>query len=47
MTAMIDIVDTQEAFKKTGAELFKELYRIYPVADAGTTARTVSGAMMC
>jgi hypothetical protein len=30
---MCDIVDLEEALKKTGAELFKELYRIYPTAD--------------
>lgn len=30
---MTDIVDMEEALAKTGAELFKELYRIYPVAD--------------
>jgi hypothetical protein len=30
---MCDIVDLEEALKKTGGELFKELYRIYPVAD--------------
>lgn len=30
---MCDIVDLEEALKKTGPELFKELYRIYPVAD--------------
>jgi hypothetical protein len=30
---MCDIVDLEEALKKTGAELFKELYRVYPVAD--------------
>jgi len=28
-----DIVDFEEALSKTGAELFKELFRIYPVAD--------------
>jgi len=31
---MTDIVDLEEAFTKSGAELFKELYRVYPVADA-------------
>jgi hypothetical protein len=31
---MSDIVDLDEAMTKTGAELFKELYRIYPVAEA-------------
>lgn len=30
---MCDIVDLEEALKKTGAELFKELYRVYPTAD--------------
>lgn len=30
---MTDIVDLEEAFTKSGAELFKELYRVYPVAD--------------
>jgi len=35
MAGMIlaDIVDIDEALTKTGPELFKELYRIYPVAD--------------
>jgi hypothetical protein len=28
-----DIVDLAEAMSKTGAELFKELYRVYPVAE--------------
>jgi len=28
-----DIVDVEEAMTKTGPELFKELFRIYPVAD--------------
>jgi len=31
---MTDIVDLEEAITKSGAELFKELYRVYPVADA-------------
>jgi len=30
---MTDIVDLEEAFTKSGEALFKELYRIYPVAD--------------
>jgi hypothetical protein len=30
---MCDIVDLEEALLKTGAELFKELYRVYPVAE--------------
>jgi hypothetical protein len=30
---LCDIVDLEEALKKTGADLFKELYRIYPMAD--------------
>jgi len=30
---MCDIVDLEEALKKTGPDLFKELYRVYPVAD--------------
>jgi hypothetical protein len=28
-----DIIDVEEALTKTGPELFKELYRIYPVAE--------------
>lgn len=32
-TSLNDIVDIEEALTKTGPELFKELYRIYPVAD--------------
>jgi len=31
--SLTDIVDIEEALTKTGPELFKELYRIYPVAD--------------
>lgn len=30
---MTDIVDLEEALSKSGAELFKELYRVYPTAD--------------
>jgi hypothetical protein len=28
-----DIIDVEEALTKTGPELFKELYRVYPVAE--------------
>jgi len=31
--SMTDIADIEEILTKSGAELFKELYRIYPVAD--------------
>jgi len=34
MSRSTDIVDIEEALTKTGPELFKELFRIYPVADA-------------
>lgn len=30
---LCDIVDLEEALRKTGPDLFKELYRVYPVAD--------------
>jgi len=33
MGLMSDICDLEEALNKTGADLFKELFRIYPVAD--------------
>jgi len=33
MGLMSDICDLEEALNKTGGDLFKELFRIYPVAD--------------
>jgi len=33
MGTLSDIIDVEEALTKTGPELFKELYRVYPVAE--------------